>query len=326
MASKPWVRGPCDLVFIILLPHSSLTRSPSMFFFFFLPPGTFLKIAMTEPDICKVPFMIDSSKFHIIEAGLQFVQGKCIVNSISLKGGEAEFLKQARIIKRYGAAVIVMAFDEQGQAATFEDKVRICKRSYDLLVDTAGFPPEDIIFDPNILTVATGMSEHNSYAIDFIRACSEIKRQCPYAKISGGVSNLSFGFRGVNTVREALHAVFLYHAIKAGMDMGIVNAGMMEVYDDVDPKLRKLAEDVILNQNQGESGNEATEALLEFSVQERERLDALKKGGGAANQKNVRSAVLQGHMPTLAVPDFAFPCDCREKRQLLGEVNRSKSD
>ena len=195
---------------------------------------------MTEPDISKVPFMIDSSKFKIIEAGLKWVQGKCIVNSISLKVGEEEFVRQARIV-RYGAAVIIMAFDENGQAATFEEKVRICKRSYDLLVsDKVGFPPEDIIFDPNILTIATGMVEHNAYAIDFIRACTEIKKQCPHAKISGGVSNLSFGFRGVNKVREAIHAVFLYHAIKAGMDMGIVNAGLMEVYDDVDDDLREL--------------------------------------------------------------------------------------
>jgi len=240
----------------------------------------FLKIAMTEPDISKVPFMIDSSKFKIIEAGLKWVQGKCIVNSISLKVGEDEFIRQAKIVKRYGAAVIIMAFDEQGQAATFEEKVRICKRSYDLLVgEKIGFPPEDIIFDPNILTVATGMAEHNAYAIDFIRACSEIKKQCPYAKISGGVSNLSFGFRGVNKVREAIHAVFLYHAIKAGMDMGIVNAGLMEIYDDVDDDLRELCEDVVMNRNQGESGMDATEKLLDYAMAEREKLASLKAQG-----------------------------------------------
>lgn len=240
----------------------------------------FLKIAMTEPDICKVPFMIDSSKFKIIEAGLKWVQGKCIVNSISLKVGEEEFIRQARIVRRYGAAVIVMAFDENGQAATFEEKVRICKRSYDLLVgEKIQFPPEDIIFDPNILTVATGMVEHNAYAIDFIRACSEIKIQCPYAKISGGVSNLSFGFRGVNKVREGIHAVFLYHAIQAGMDMGIVNAGLMEIYDDVDKDLRELCEDVVLNRNQGESGMDATEKLLDYAMAERENLAALKAKG-----------------------------------------------
>ena len=169
-----------------------------------------------------------------------------------MKVGEEEFIRQARIVKRYGAAVIIMAFDENGQAATFEEKVRICKRSYDLLVgEKIQFPPEDIIFDPNILTVATGMVEHNAYAIDFIRACSEIKIQCPYAKIIGGVSNLSFGFRGVNKVREGIHAVFLYHAIQAGMDMGIVNAGLMEIYDDVDKDLRELCEDVVLNRNRG---------------------------------------------------------------------------
>ena len=173
-----------------------------------------------------------------------------------------------------------MAFDENGQAATFEEKVRICKRSYDLLVgEKIQFPPEDIIFDPNILTVATGMIEHNAYAIDFIRACSEIKTQCPYAKISGGVSNLSFGFRGVNKVREGIHAVFLYHAIQAGMDMGIVNAGLMEIYDDVDKDLRELCEDVVLNRNQGESGMDATEKLLDYAMAERENLAALKAKG-----------------------------------------------
>ena len=248
----------------------------------------FLKIAMTEPDISKVPFMIDSSKFKIIEAGLKWVQGKCIVNSISLKVGEEEFVRQARIVKRYGAAVIIMAFDENGQAATFEEKVRICKRSYDLLVsDKVGFPPEDIIFDPNILTIATGMVEHNAYAIDFIRACTEIKKQCPHAKISGGVSNLSFGFRGVNKVREAIHAVFLYHAIKAGMDMGIVNAGLMEVYDDVDDDLRELCEDVVMNRNQGESGMDATEKLLDYAMAEREKLAALKAQGIKKPQKSM---------------------------------------
>lgn len=247
--------------------------------------GHFLRIAMTEPDICKVPFMIDSSKFHIIEEGLKWVQGKCIVNSISLKGGEKEFVRQATIVKQYGAAVVVMAFDEKGQAATYEDKVRICERSYRILVDRVGFPPEDIIFDPNILTIATGMKEHNSYAIDFINATKEIKRRCPHCKISGGVSNLSFGFRGVNVVREAIHAVFLYHAVNAGMDMGIVNAGLMEVYDDIEPELRKLCEDVVLNRNQGEDGNRASEALLERAEKERELAIARKKGGVVTTKK-----------------------------------------
>lgn len=246
--------------------------------------GRFLKIAMTEPDICKVPFMIDSSKFHVVEEGLKWVQGKSIVNSISLKVGEDEFVRQARIVRRHGAAVVVMAFDENGQAATYEDKLRICKRSYDVLVGPkVGFPPEDIIFDPNILTVATGMQEHNAYAVDFIRACEAIKRECPHAKISGGVSNLSFGFRGVNKVREAIHSVFLYHAVKAGMDMGIVNAGLMEVYDDVDEDLRKLCENVVLNKGQGESGSDATEKLLDYASAEREAIRIRKEGGGGSD-------------------------------------------
>ena len=240
----------------------------------------FLKIAMTEPDVSKVPFMIDSSKFDIIEEGLKWVQGKCIVNSISLKVGHDEFVRQAKIVRRHGAAVVVMAFDEHGQAATYEEKCRICKRSYDLLVsDEICFPPEDIIFDPNILTIATGMAEHNNYGADFIKACKTIKEQCPHCKISGGVSNLSFGFRGVNKVREAIHSVFLYHAIQNGMDMGIVNAGMLEVYDDIDEDLKLLCENVVHNKNQGPEGSDATEALLEYASAEMERLNELKKGG-----------------------------------------------
>ncbi|TMW57200.1 hypothetical protein Poli38472_003125 [Pythium oligandrum] len=234
----------------------------------------FLNIAVTEPDVSKVPFMIDSSKFHIVEAGLKCVQGKCIVNSISLKVGEELFCEHARIVKRHGAAVVVMAFDEEGQAATEEEKIRICKRSYDILVEKVGFPPEDIIFDPNILTIATGMEEHNNYGVDFINATRRIKEVCPYAKISGGVSNLSFGFRGVNVIREAIHSVFLYHAVAAGMDMGIVNAGMLEVYDDIPKDLLKLVEDVVLNRHDG-----ATEALLDRSLIEKEKLEAAKKGG-----------------------------------------------
>ena len=243
--------------------------------------GKFLRIAVTEPDVAKVPFMIDSSKFHIIEEGLKWVQGKCIVNSISLKGGEEEFRRQASLIKRYGAAVVVMAFDEEGQAADKANKVRICERSYRMLVDEVGFPPEDIIFDPNILTIATGMSEHDNYAVDFIEATREIKERCPYAKISGGVSNLSFGFRGVNVIREAIHSVFLYHAIKAGMDMGIVNAGMLQVYDDIPEDLLRLVEDVVLNQNQGSTGA-ATERLLARAEEEREKIAAAKASGTAA--------------------------------------------
>ena len=254
----------------------------------------FCKIAVTEPDVSKAPFMIDSSKFDIVTAGLECVQGRCIVNSISLKVGEELFIEHAKTVKRYGAAVVVMAFDEEGQAATEAEKVRICRRSYDLLVGPkVGFPPEDIIFDPNILTIATGMNEHNAYGVDFINATREIKMQCPLVKISGGVSNLSFGFRGVNNIREAIHSVFLYHATMNGplvdglfpwgLDMGIVNAANMEIFEDLPADLCKLVEDVVLNQNQGESGSEATEALLERSMKEREWKDqrlAIKKGGG----------------------------------------------
>jgi 5-methyltetrahydrofolate--homocysteine methyltransferase len=190
----------------------------------------FLRIAATEPDVSKAPFMIDSSKFEIVEAGLKNTQGKSIVNSISLKVGEEEFIRQARIVKKHGAAVVVMAFDENGQAAAEDEKVRICKRSYDILVGPAvGFNPQDIVFDPNILTIATGIEEHNRYALDFINATSRIKAACPGAKISGGVSNLSFGFRGLEVIREAMHSVFLYHAIQAGMDMGIVNPAQLQV-------------------------------------------------------------------------------------------------
>lgn len=237
----------------------------------------FLKIAVTEPDISKVPIMIDSSKFHVVEAGLKCVQGKCIVNSISLKVGEEEFKRHAKLVKDHGAAVVVMAFDEEGQAATEAEKIRICKRSYDMLVNDVGFPPEDIIFDPNILTIATGMEEHNNYGVDFINATTKIKEMCPYAKISGGVSNLSFGFRGVNVIREAIHSVFLFHAIKAGMDMGIVNAGMLQVYDDIPEDLLQIVTDVVLNRNP-----EATEKLLDRSLLEREKAEAAKKDGVVA--------------------------------------------
>ncbi|MEX0325862.1 MAG: methionine synthase [Puniceicoccaceae bacterium] len=218
---------------------------------------TFLNLLAAEPDIARVPIMIDSSKWSVIEIGLQCIQGKGVVNSISLKEGEETFLKQAALIKQYGAAVVVMAFDEEGQATSINDKVRICKRAYDLLVDKAGFNPADIIFDPNILTVATGIEEHNAYAMNFIEATTEIKRICPHARISGGVSNISFSFRGNNIVREAMHSVFLYHAIQAGLDMAIVNAGMLAVYEDIEPELRDRIEDVILNRNE-----EATDALI----------------------------------------------------------------
>jgi 5-methyltetrahydrofolate--homocysteine methyltransferase len=220
----------------------------------------FMNLVASEPAIARVPIMVDSSKWSVIEAGLKCAQGKCIVNSISLKEGEAKFLEQAKLCQRYGAAVVVMAFDEQGQAATQADKVRICKRAYDLLVAELNFDPYDIVFDPNILTVATGMEEHNNYAVDFIEAVREIKKVCPGALTSGGVSNISFSFRGNNPVREAMHSAFLYHAIDAGLDMGIVNAGMLEVYQEIDPELLKKVEDVLLNRNP-----EATEALITFA-------------------------------------------------------------
>ncbi len=221
---------------------------------------TFINLVQAEPDIAKIPIMIDSSKFEIIEAGLKCVQGKCIVNSISMKEGEAKFIEQAFICKSYGAAVIVMAFDEVGQADTKDRKVEICHRAYKILTEQVGFPPQDIIFDPNIFAVATGIEEHNNYAVDFIEATREIKRLMPLTKVSGGVSNVSFSFRGNDHVREAIHSVFLYYAIKAGMDMGIVNAGQLVVYDEIEPTLRNLCEDVLLNRNN--DSNQATEALI----------------------------------------------------------------
>ncbi len=227
----------------------------------------FMNLIASEPDIARVPIMIDSSKWSVIYAGLKCVQGKGIVNSISLKEGEEKFIEQARIVKEYGFAMVVMAFDEQGQAATEDDKVRICKRAYKLLTEKAGVSPNDIIFDPNILTVATGIEEHNNYAVDFINATRRIKQECPGAYVSGGVSNVSFSFRGNNAVREAIHSVFLYHAIQAGLDMGIVNAGMLAVYEDIPPELKELVEDVILNRRP-----DATERLLNVA-------DKYKSGG-----------------------------------------------
>jgi len=224
---------------------------------------TFLNLLQSEPDIARIPVMIDSSKFEIIEAGLKCVQGKCIVNSISMKEGEAKFIEQAVICQSYGAAVIVMAFDEKGQADTEDRKVDICKRAYQILTEQVGFAPQDIIFDPNIFAIATGLEEHNNYGVDFINATRRIKQAMPLVGISGGVSNLSFSFRGNEPVREAMHAVFLYHAIKAGMNMGIVNAGQLIVYDEIEPQLRQLCEDVILNRNN--ETNEATEKLLAFA-------------------------------------------------------------
>ncbi len=221
---------------------------------------TFLNLIASEPDISRVPIMIDSSKWDVIEAGLKCLQGKGIVNSISLKDGEAAFIQKAKLVKRYGAAVVVMAFDETGQADTFERKIQVCKRSYDLLVEKANFNRNDIIFDPNILTVATGIDEHNNYAVDFINATKWIKDNLPGAKVSGGISNISFSFRGNDPVREAMHAAFLFHAIKAGLDMGIVNAGMIEVYEEIPKDLLEYVEDVLLNRR-----NDATERLVNFA-------------------------------------------------------------
>ncbi|MDP1939281.1 MAG: methionine synthase, partial [Gallionella sp.] len=209
----------------------------------------FLNLIASEPDISRVPLMIDSSKWNIIEAGLKCVQGKPIVNSISLKEGEENFIKYATLVRRYGAAAVVMAFDEQGQADTYARKTEICQRSYDILVNKVGFPPEDIIFDPNIFAIATGIEEHDNYAVDFIEACAWIRKNLPYAKISGGVSNVSFSFRGNEPVREAIHTVFLYHAIQAGMNMGIVNAGQLGVYEELPKDLREAVEDVVLNRS-----------------------------------------------------------------------------
>jgi 5-methyltetrahydrofolate--homocysteine methyltransferase len=224
---------------------------------------TFLNLLQAEPDIAKIPIMIDSSKFAIIEAGLKCVQGKCIVNSISLKEGEQKFIEQAIICQSFGAAVVVMAFDEAGQADTLQRKVDICKRAYQILTEKVHYPPQDIIFDPNIFAIATGIEEHNNYAVDFIEATRQIKQLMPLSKVSGGVSNVSFSFRGNDVVREAIHAVFLYYAIQAGMDMGIVNAGQLAVYDEIEPSLRQLCEDVVLNRNN--DNNQATEALIAYA-------------------------------------------------------------
>jgi 5-methyltetrahydrofolate--homocysteine methyltransferase len=229
----------------------------------------FLNLVASEPEIARVPVMVDSSKWSVIEAGLKCLQGKGIVNSISMKEGEAEFRRQARLIRRYGAATVVMAFDEQGQADTFARKTEICARAYRILVEEVGFPPEDVIFDPNIFAIATGIEEHDNYAVDFIEATRWIKQNLPGAKVSGGVSNVSFSFRGNEPVREAIHTVFLYHAIRAGMDMGIVNAGMIGVYDDLDDRLRERVEDVVLNRQPrlapGEPARTPTERLLEIA-------------------------------------------------------------
>ena len=220
----------------------------------------FLNLIGSEPEIARIPIMVDSSKWSVIEAGLKCLQGKAVVNSISLKNGEDEFLRHAKLIRRYGAAAIVMAFDEKGQADNFQRKIEICARAYDVLTQRAEFPANDIIFDPNVLTVATGLDEHRNYAVDFIEATRWIKQNLPDARVSGGVSNISFSFRGNNTVREAMHAAFLYHAIRAGLDMAIVNAGQLAVYEEIEPELKERVEDVLLNRRE-----DATERLIEFA-------------------------------------------------------------
>lgn len=253
----------------------------------------FLNLIASEPDIARVPIMIDSSKWSVIEAGLKCVQGKCIVNSISLKEGESSFKEQARLCMKYGAAVVVMAFDEQGQAASKADKVRICERAFDILTKDVGMDPHDIIFDPNILTVGTGIEEHNNYAVDFIEAVKEIKQRCLGAHTSGGVSNISFSFRGNNPVREAMHSAFLYHAIKAGLDMGIVNAGMLEVYEEIEPALLEHVEDVLLNRRQ-----DATERLIDFAEalkgSEKERSKALESWREGTVEERLSHSLVKG--------------------------------
>ena len=221
---------------------------------------TFLNYLVSEPEIARVPIMLDSSKWEVIEAGLKCIQGKCIVNSISLKEGEEDFLEKARLIKRYGAAVVVMAFDERGQAADIERRIEICTRAYKLLTEKVNFPPQDIIFDPNVLAIATGIEEHNNYGVDFINSTKWIKENLPHVKVSGGVSNLSFSFRGNDPVREAIHSVFLYYAIQAGMDMGIVNAGMLQIYEDIPSDMLEHVEDIVLNRRP-----DATERMIEFA-------------------------------------------------------------
>jgi 5-methyltetrahydrofolate--homocysteine methyltransferase len=271
----------------------------------------FLQLLASEPEVAKVPFMLDSSKWEVIEAGLKCLQGKGIVNSISLKEGEDKFRKNAASVLKYGAAVVVMAFDERGQAATYEDKIRVCERAYRILVDEVGFPPEDIIFDPNILTVATGMEEHNNYAVDFINATRWIKANLLHAKVSGGVSNISFSFRGNNKVREAMHSAFLYHAIGAGLDMGIVNAGMLEVYEEIEPELKVLVEDVLLNRRP-----DATERLVEHG-------ESLKGEGAVVSEKKAeewRNGTVEERLSHALVKgiDTYIEIDAEEARVKLG--------
>jgi len=267
---------------------------------------TFLNLIAAEPDIARVPVMVDSSKFSVIEAGLKCLQGKAVVNSISMKEGEAAFIDHAKIVRRYGAAVVVMAFDEKGQADTFERKTKICQRAYDILVNQVGFPPEDIIFDPNIFAIATGMEEHNNYGVDFIEAARWIKANLPHVHVSGGVSNLSFSFRGNERVREAMHSVFLFHAIKAGMDMGIINAGQIAVYDDLDPELRDACEDVVLNRRP-----DASERLLALAEKFRGAGQAAKEVDLAWRERPVEKRL--SHALVHGITDF-IETDVEEAR------------
>lgn len=277
----------------------------------------FLNLVAGEPDIARVPVMVDSSRWEVIETGLRCLQGKGIVNSISLKGGEEQFLEHAKLIRRYGAAMVVMAFDEEGQAVTKADKIRVCKRAYDILTQKAGIPAEDIIFDSNVLSVGTGIEEHARYAVDFIEALPEIKRLCPGCRTSGGISNVSFAFRGNNTVREAMHSVFLYHAIRNGLDMGIVNAGMLAVYEDIDPTLRELVEDVILNRRE-----DSTERLITLAQEIKAKGIGSKENGPAVDSdklawrseevgKRIEHALVKG------ITDYVDE-DIEEARQKLG--------
>ena len=272
----------------------------------------FLNLVVSEPDISRVPIMIDSSKWSVIEAGLKVIQGKCIINSISLKEGEETFKQHARLALRYGAAVVVMAFDEKGQAATFDDKVRICERAYRILVDEVNFPPADIIFDPNVLTLATGMDEHNAYGLDFIDAVREIKKRCPHARTSGGISNVSFSFRGNNLVREAMHACFLYHGCQAGLDMGIVNAGMLAVYDEIEPELRKRVEAVVLNQSKN-----AGEELLAHAESIKDQNEKRKSEGPDLSWREKPVAERLTYSLVKGIGDYAEE-DAEEARQILG--------
>ena len=273
----------------------------------------FLNLVVSEPDISRVPIMIDSSKWSVIEAGLKVIQGKCIINSISLKEGEKVFKEQAKLAMRYGAAIVVMAFDEKGQGATLDDKVRICERAYTILVKEIGFPPSDIIFDPNVLTLATGMDEHNSYGIDFIDAVREIKKRCPEARTSGGISNVSFSFRGNNLVREAMHASFLYHACHAGLDMGIVNAGMLAVYDEIEPKLREHVEAVILNKSA-----DAGEELLNYAERIKDQNSDRKSEGPDLSWREKPVAERLTYSLVKGIGDYAEQ-DAEEARELLGK-------